>query len=81
MSKIYLKTLICIVAVLWLYYFIFIFSYTHNNEVKEQFIPMINSYYNPCKRKFNKIYEGFIETPNLIMNKFYKQAKKWNIIY
>jgi hypothetical protein len=81
MPKVYLKTLIFIVAVLWLYYFIILFSYTHN-EVKEPFIPMINSFYNPYKRKFNKIYEGFKETSNLIMNKFYKQAKKkWNIIY
>ena len=76
MAKLYLKTLICIILVLWLYYFIFVFSKKINNyQVRESFTPIINSIYNPYKRKFNKIYERFVnpikETPSLIMNKFY----------
>ena len=75
MTKIYFKILICMVIVLWMFYFIQDFT------KMEPFTPEINAIYNPSVRKLNKMYENFVnpikETPKLILNKFYKQLKKW----
>jgi hypothetical protein len=73
MRKIYFKLLVGIIVLLWLVYFIQIFSSVGN----EGFTPKINSIYRPYVRHINNTYENFINNygPNVIMNKL----KKWNI--
>jgi hypothetical protein len=70
MTKIYLKILISIVIVLWIFYFI---QYYYKIE---PFTPRLNSIYNPTVRKFNKIYENFMNpikgTIKTILNKMYR---------
>ena len=69
MSKLYLKTLICIIIVLWLYYFILLFS--RINTKIEPFNPELNSIYNRHKRIFYKNLDTLKEHANLIMNTNY----------
>jgi hypothetical protein len=76
MSKIYLKTLIGIVVLLWIIYFIQEYKYNYNTD-KETFTPKINSMYRPYVRKINQTCEHFVNNygPNIIANKL----RKWNI--
>jgi hypothetical protein len=70
MTKIYLKILISIVIVLWIFYII-----QHYYKI-EAFTPRLNSMYNPAVRKFNNIYENFMNpikgTIKTILNKMYR---------
>ena len=74
MRKISLKLLISILIVCIIIYIVQLFVKTNNYE---PFTPKINSLYRPHIRKFNQIYETFINTygPNVILTKL----KKWNI--
>jgi len=70
MTKIYLKILISIVIVLWIFYFI---QYYYKIE---SFTPRIKSIYNPWVRNINKIYENFMDPIKgsiiTILNKMYR---------
>lgn len=70
MTKIYFKLLVLIVLVLWITYFI---QYYYKME---PFTPRINSLYNPSVRRFNQMYENFMNpikgTIKSIFNKIYR---------
>jgi hypothetical protein len=70
MTKIYLKILISIIIVLWMFYII------QDYYKIEAFTPRLNSIYNPLVRKFNNIYENFMNpikgTIRTILNKMYR---------
>jgi hypothetical protein len=71
MRKIYFKILVGLVVLLWVIYFIQSFT------KYEGFTPRINSLYRPHIRRFNQVYESFVNNygPKVIMNKL----RKWNI--
>lgn len=72
MRKIYLKTLVTIIILLWAVYFIQ--SYFVKNE---GFTSQISSMYRPYIRTMNNHYETFVSNygPKIIINKL----RKWNI--